>query len=153
MFQGSNARMFLASSVTMFHDKFPERNAQTFPDNSVTMFPGNNVQMYLGNSVVTCLNRNVRTNPDSSVGMYRDSSASRCPSRSVMPANPHTGGNRGRYCRKYRLSHSYRSVTECKTTNTLSGYVLETLIVLILFIYLCQYYLWHSSQTDGIKYK
>merc|ERR1712243_14959 len=111
------------------------------------------VTMCLVNNVVMYPSKNAQTDRGNNVEVYLVNSVNRCHSRYVMPANLHTEEeNRWRSNRNPRLSYSFRSVTKCNTTNTLSDNDLETLIVLILYIYLCQYYLWHSSQTDGIKY-
>merc|ERR1711874_324913 len=60
-FHDSSARMCPASSATMSPDRCQERNAPTFPVSNATTFQ------------------------DSSVTTFLASSASRCPSRSVMP--------------------------------------------------------------------
>merc|ERR1719147_449307 len=107
----------------MFHDKFPERNAETFQDNNVTMFHVRFATMFHDNNVVMYPSKNVQTNRGNNVEVFLVNSVSRYHSRYVMPANLHTE-EENRWCsnRKSRLSYSFRSVTKCNTTNTLSDY-------------------------------
>ena len=176
-FQGRNVKMCQGSSAqtcqgrwqdrsaTMFPGRCAtacqERFATTFQGSSVPMFQGNSVPMFQDSSATTSLVSSAETSHLKSATTCQEkfatmclaSSASKFPSRCVtLPSQP-TAESRLRGLKKTRnrSAESGGRITRGNKKRHLNNFINVTwLVSAIIFISTLQY-LWHSSQTKGIK--